>query len=194
MTASGPSFGAVLDASVLFPAAVRDTLLRAGAADLFFLYWSQEILEEVRRNLVATGRSTEEQAQRLVDTMQRVFPEASVTSYEVLIDSMTNDPKDRHALAAAVVCHAQVIVTDNLRDFRPDALALFNVEAQSADEFLTNLVNIVPERMVQIVKDQTTALRSPPKTYREVLDGIAKQAPTFAALIADRIGGDTKKT
>jgi hypothetical protein len=43
---------AVLDASVLFPAAVRDTLLRAAGAGLYQLYWSSDILEEVRRNLV----------------------------------------------------------------------------------------------------------------------------------------------
>ena len=64
-------FRAVLDASVLFPAAVRDTLLRAAAAGLYQLAWSDVILEEVRRNLVTSARATQEQAQRLVDTMQR---------------------------------------------------------------------------------------------------------------------------
>ncbi len=68
-----PSFGAVLDASVLFPAAVRDTLLRAAGAGLYQLYWSTDILEEVRRNLVKSGRATQEQAQRLVDICSRRF-------------------------------------------------------------------------------------------------------------------------
>src|SRR5919202_4811570 len=120
---------AVLDASVLFPAAVRDTLLRAAASGLYQLYWSDEILDEVRRNLVASGRATPEQAQRLGDVMQGAFPEASVPGYEVLIDHMANDPKDRHVLAAAVVSQAQIIVTDNLRHFPHEALAPFNVEA-----------------------------------------------------------------
>lgn len=180
-------FGAVLDASVLFPAAVRDTLLRAAAAGLYRVQWSDEILEEVRRNLVSSGRATYEQAQRLVDIMRQAFPEAAVAGYEGLIDRLTNDPKDRHVLAAAIVGHAEVIVTDNLRDFPHQALAPFNLEAQSADAFLTHLFDAARERMVQVVLEQTNALRSPPKTYREVLESIGKQAPTFARLVMAKI-------
>jgi hypothetical protein len=46
------SIGVVLDACVLFPGSLRDTLLRAAQADLFRLYITEDILEEVRRNLV----------------------------------------------------------------------------------------------------------------------------------------------
>ncbi len=151
-------FSAVLDASVLFPAAIRDTLLRAGGAGLYQLYWSDEILEEVRRNLVKSGRATEEQAQRLVDTMQRAFPEAMVAGYEVLIERMTNEPKDRHVLAAAVRSQAEIIVTDNLRDFPGEALVPFNVEAYSADAFLMLLFDSAPEQLIQIVVEQTNDL------------------------------------
>ena len=45
-------FKVVLDANVLYPFSLRDTLLRAAAAALFQVYWSDEILEETRRNLV----------------------------------------------------------------------------------------------------------------------------------------------
>src|SRR6476661_2512101 len=122
----------LLDACVLFPASLRDTLLRAAAAELYQARWSAEILEEVRRNLVEKGRS-EEQAQRLVDVIAKAFPEAMVTQYNHLIDQMPNHPKDRHVLAAAVVAGAEVIVTSNLRDFPQAALAPLNVEAQSPD-------------------------------------------------------------
>jgi len=44
--------------------------------------------------------------------MRRAFPEA-VETYEHLIDSMTNHPKDRHVLAPAVAAEADVIVTLN---------------------------------------------------------------------------------
>jgi hypothetical protein len=45
-------FEVVLDACVLFPASIRDTLLRAADAGLYRVYWSELILEEVRRNLI----------------------------------------------------------------------------------------------------------------------------------------------
>jgi len=106
-----PSLGAVLDASVLFPAALRDTLLRAAHEGLYRLHWSDAILVEVYRNLIETGRASQRQAQRLIATMQEAFPDATVTGFESLVDRMANDPKDRHVLAAAVVTGARVIVT-----------------------------------------------------------------------------------
>lgn len=48
-------FRAVLDANVLFPFTLRDTLLRAAAVRMFQAYWSEEILAEATRNLVKTG-------------------------------------------------------------------------------------------------------------------------------------------
>ncbi|WP_394844240.1 PIN domain-containing protein [Pendulispora brunnea] len=87
-------FRVVLDANVLFPSTLRDTLLRAAEAGVYQLYWSATILEEMRRNLVSTGRVAEEKAQRLVTVMCEAFPEAMVVGHEPLIDRMPNDPKD----------------------------------------------------------------------------------------------------
>jgi predicted nucleic acid-binding protein len=177
------SFGVVLDACVLFPAALRDTLLRAAAAGLYRLHWSEEILEEARRNLIAQDRMTEEQAQHLVDRLHAAFPEASVTGHELLVPCMTTDEKDRHVAAAAVAAGAQVIVTSNLKDFPAAALDPFNIAAQSPDEFLTHLVDLAPRRMVEILRAQAAKLRRPPMSVEEVLEDIALQAPGFAELM-----------
>jgi predicted nucleic acid-binding protein len=112
-------FVVVLDANVLFPFTLRDTLLRAAAADLYQLRWSAQILDEVTRNLVRTGTMTEDRANRLRAIMEREFPEAQVTGYEHLVDAMRNDPKDRHVVAAAVKAGAQVITTANLTRLSP---------------------------------------------------------------------------
>lgn len=82
---------------------------------------------------------------------------------------------------------AHIIVTDNVRHFPDEALSPFNLEAYSADTFLTLLFDLVPERMVQIVLEQTNDLRSPPQTYHEVLATLGKQAPTFATRVRNRI-------
>lgn len=112
-------FRVVLDANVLYPFSLRDTLLRAAEAGLYQLYWSDEILDEAFRNLVGNGRMNEEKAMKLRAQMSRAFPESLVADYASLIPAMQNDPKDRHVSAAAVRCGAQVIVTTNLRDFAP---------------------------------------------------------------------------
>lgn len=181
------SFAAVLDACVLFPMTLRDTLLRAADAGLYEVHWTNDILEEMRRNLVSVGHISEEQAQRLTTQMNRYFPEALVTTHTPLIPAMTNHPKDRHVLAAAAAINAEIIVTDNLRDFPETALAPLHVEAQSADEFLTALFELDADRMVTIVEEQAQDRRKPPKTTRQVLATLAKHAPTFAAHIGQAL-------
>lgn len=178
-------FKVLLDANVLFPFSLRDTLLRAAADGYFQLYWSTQILDETTRNLVGTGTITEEQAERLRDAMTEHFPEAMVTGHEALIDAMPNDTKDRHVAAAALKAGAQVIVTRNLKDFRqlPEG-----IEAQSPDEFLTNLFDLDPDGMTALVQTQAKALRNPPRSFAELLAGLAKTVPDFAASIAARIG------
>ena len=59
--------------------------------------------------------------------IRKHFPEALVTGYEPLIEALTlPDPDDRHVLAAAILCGAQQIITENLADFPEDALAPFS--------------------------------------------------------------------
>jgi predicted nucleic acid-binding protein len=181
--ASVASFAAVLDACVLFPMTLRDTLLRAADAGLYRPYWTDDILEEVRRNLVEERHVTAEQAERLIAQMKRYFPESLITHHTALIPDMTNHPKDRHVLAAAVAAGAQIIVTDNLRDFPHAALDPLGVEAQSADTFLTDLFALDSERMARIVEEQAQDRHKPPKTTLQVLAILAKHAPTFAALV-----------
>ena len=86
----------VVDANVLFPLTLRDTVLRAADAGCFQLRWSQLILDEVERNLVRRGSITAAQAARLRSTMEHAFPEALVTGHEPLISSMP--PEDRPCL------------------------------------------------------------------------------------------------
>lgn len=179
------AFRVVLDANVLFPFSLRDTLLRSAAAGYFQLYWSEEILNETERALVATGTTTAEQAARLRATMIAAFPEAMVIGYESLVDAMPNHEGDRHVAAAAVKAGAQVVVTNNLRDFAalPDG-----VEAQAPDEFLTNLFDLDPDGMVEVVRAQAGALRKPPRSQGELVGALAKTVPEFANCIARHTG------
>lgn len=178
-------FKVVLDANVLFPFTLRDTLLRSAAAGFFQVYWSALILEETTRNLVATGTITEEKARGLVETMTKAFPEALVTGHEGLIRAMPNQEKDRHVTAAAVKVGAQVIVTNNLRDFHhlPEG-----IEAQSPDAFLCNLFDLDPAQLVDLLRDQASALQRPSRTFAELLRGLAKTVPDFVREVAEYAG------
>ena len=67
-------FKVVLDANVLYPFTLRDTLLRAAAAGLFQAYWSEKILDEATRNLVDHGVMDAAQASRLRAAMANASP------------------------------------------------------------------------------------------------------------------------
>ena len=113
----------VLDACVLIPMPLADTLLRmAEAPRLCLPKWSQAIMDEVTRNLVTKWQMAPEKAQRREMALRRHFPEAWVDGFETLIGVMTNDPDDRHVLAAAVRSHAELIVTYNRRHFPTQAV------------------------------------------------------------------------
>lgn len=76
--------------------------------------------------------------------MNEAFPDALVVGYEALIDKMANDPKDRHVLAAAVRSGAEVLVTENLRDFPVDAVRLYDIKVVTQDTFLLEALDLRP--------------------------------------------------
>jgi predicted nucleic acid-binding protein len=137
LAAASSDLVAVLDARVLFPASLRDTLLRLAETPRQYIpKWSDEILAEVTRNLERRRNLAPRKIAHLIGQIECHFPEARITDYEKLIGVMTNNPKDRHVVAAAVKAGAQVIVTSNLRDFPAAALSDWGIEAQHPDEFL----------------------------------------------------------
>lgn len=98
------AFAAVLDTCVLYPAHLRDTLLRMAERGLYRALWSADIVEELQRNQVEVVDPGA--VDRLLDQMATAFPDAEVTGHRPLIDGLTCDPTDRHVLAAAVRANA----------------------------------------------------------------------------------------
>jgi predicted nucleic acid-binding protein len=179
------AFTAVLDACVLYPFSLRDSLLRLAARELYDVRWSQRILDETIRNLV-DQRISEEQAAHLTAEMTRAFPEACVPEEAIaaLEGSMTNDAKDRHVLAAAVAGGAEALVTFNLRHFPDSACAPYSVTPLHPDEFLLNLHAIEPRVVTEAITAQASVLHKPPKTFDELLEMLAiAGVPHFAAAL-----------
>jgi len=173
---------ALLDANVLWSTAVRDTLLRAAEYMLFRPVWSAEILDEVARNLKRRRPDLDPaRIDRTLSRMRAHFPEALVADFETLIPAMQNDIKDRHVLAAAVRAAAEVIVTENVRDFPPAACAPYGIAVQTADEFLCELWSLHRDTLERVLHEQAADLVAPPQTVPDVLATLARSAPRFAA-------------
>ena len=110
---------ALLDANVLYPARLRDLLIRLDLAGLYQARWSEQILDECFDNLIDNRPDlTPAQLARTRRLMTTALPDASVADYEDRVEEFDlPDPDDRHVLAAAVAAGASLLVTDNLDDF-----------------------------------------------------------------------------
>ncbi len=159
---------AFLDTCVLFKPILCDTLLSSAEDDAFHPLWSNDVLGELERNLIARGIPRTGAARR-IEHMRRHFPEAEVTGYDHLIPSLDNQSKDRHVLAAAVRGDAEVLVTENLRDFPADSSRAHAIEVAHQDEFLEDLLDLQPNTILGALARQASRYRRDPRTVEDLL-------------------------
>lgn len=140
--------------------------------DQFRARWTEEIHDEWTRNLLANRNDLDAtQLQRTVELMNIAVPGCLVENYDCMIESLElPDPDDRHVLAAAIKCQADVIVTNNLKDFPEDVLSKFEIEAQSPDTFLSHLFDLNSPAFCSAVRQQRERLKNPEYTAEELLD------------------------
>jgi hypothetical protein len=180
------NFVALYDACVFYPAQLRDLLIRVAISDLFKARWTGRIHDEWIRNLAKDRPDIpRERLARTRELIDASVPDCLVEDYEPLIALVDlPDADDRHVLAAAIRANAGVIVTLNLKDF-PDAhVARFGISVQHPDEFLAHLFDLRPAAVCAAVREMRSALKSPPKSVRELLDDLLKVGlPTTVALL-----------
>jgi predicted nucleic acid-binding protein len=170
----------IYDANVLFPAPLRDLLIRIALTGVIQARWTDQILDECFRNILKhRPELTLDRLARTRTLMNRAVRDVLVVGYEHHIQALTlPDVDDRHVLAAAIHAGAQVIVTFNLKDFPSAALSGFGVEAKHPDYFIAELIDLDPDAMTSAVQGQADALKNPPTTLSQLLDNLAQQGLT----------------
>ena len=177
------SVTAVLDASVLYPALLRNMLMRLALYGLFRARWSERIHEEwiaaLLRNRPDLTRARVEHTRNLMDSH---IQDALVAGYESRIEAITlPDADDRHVLAAAIHCGANVIVTANLRDFPNSVLAGFGLEAMHPDPFILSFVSGDQSAAIDALRRLRQSLRNPPVTPTDLLATMKRHGLTESA-------------
>ena len=178
----------VLDACVLIPMPLADTLLRmAEEPRLYLLQWSQIIMDEVTRNLIAKWEMAPGKARRREEELRRHFPEAWVEGYEPFIDAMTNDPGDRHVLAVAVRSRSELIVTYNRRHFPAASARPLDIDVQGPSSFLRGLYDLDAGLFVGKLHEQAGAIGI---SLPRLLNSLSKNVPRFVEYFCDEQGID----
>lgn len=135
-------FTCVLDTCVIYPIDIRDILLWFAYFDLYRPKWSQTIFDELFNVMLDKGMP-EEKAKKQIERINAAFPDAMVNNYEVIIETLTlHDKRDCHVLAAAIKSDANLIVTNNLKDFDNEYLSRFGLYAKNADDFITDTIDL----------------------------------------------------
>lgn len=164
------TFIVVYDACVLYSNTIRDLLVRLAITGVVQAKWTEEILDEVDRNLAEHGIGDPEKRARRRRLMNEAVPDCLVTGYEPFIDGLKlPDEDDRHVLAAAIKAGAQVIVTDNLRDFPADYLEPWGIEAKSADDFVMDLIDMYDRIVYSCAQAMADNTQRPPLTLDDIL-------------------------
>ncbi|WP_417561729.1 PIN domain-containing protein [Microbacterium sp.] len=186
-----PTIRVVLaDANVLYSRVLRDYLLYVAAEGVFEIRWSASILSEVIEHLSenVTGFDLAAGA-RLVAAMNGAFPAAQV---EVGRDAETAvaglalpDEDDRHVLAAAVAVDADVLCTDNLKDFPIAAMDEVGIQLMSADALLSLIATEFPAELR--VAHRLTVSRLSGATDASTLAALRRAGGTRTADLMARI-------
>ena len=188
--AGSSRYTVVLDANVLYPNLLRDILLSLAAAGLYHARWTARINDEWTKNLAANRPEIAPKIGLLLEQVNQAVPDCLIENYDFLIDKLVlPDPDDRHVLAAAIVGHADAIVTSNLKDFPTSALAQHGVEAQHPDDFVMNQLELRPFDALEVFKQVRAKRHNPACTAAELIDMVEKNGlPQTAQHLRARVG------
>lgn len=143
----------LLDANVLFPTVQREMVLGAAKAGFFQPLWSARLLEEWARAATRLGPTGEMQARSEVALLRVAWPDAEIKPNPGLEARLwLPDPNDIHVLASAISGFADVILTQNAKDFPRHILAEEGVSRADPDGFLLGLWEARPEAIDDVAQ------------------------------------------
>lgn len=180
-------YAALLDACVLVPIALADTLLRVAERELYRPLWSERILVEAADAVleIHPGLAPDTVAKRFT-TMNNTFKEASVEGWEIFESAIElPDPDDRHVVAAAMLGRADTIVTANVRDFPRETLRPLEIAVVDADTFLLDQLDLAPRVLLDVLREQAAHTRHPVLTPTDLL---ARLGRAGVSGFADEVG------
>ncbi len=153
----------LLDACVLYPAALRDLLMRLAVHEQIVVKWSERIHEEWMTAVLRERPDlTRQQLERTRQLMDLHTGDCLVSGHEWRVESLSlPDENDRHVLAAAIEAEADALVTWNLADFPENRLKALGIERWTPDDLL--------------MREHRAVLKNPPKSAAEYLDTLEQQ-------------------
>ena len=141
----------LIDANVLFPTVQREMVLGVAGQGLLAPFWSARLLEEWARAAAKIDAAAEAQARGEIAILRANWPKAEIAPQPGLEARLwLPDPADVHVLAAAIAGSADVILTQNAKDFPRHILAEEGVSRADPDGFLWGLWQAQPDALEHV--------------------------------------------
>lgn len=176
----------VADANIPYSRTLRDYFLYAADQGAIEVHWSQQILDEMSRNLRLKLGLSETDSARLEHLMND-YIEYALFDVEpedlAAVDDVSMNADDRHVLAAALSADADILLTENVRHFPREWMSEHGIELLTAGELLVRLAGQVPDKM-QAAHELTVTYS--PKSATDVL-------ATLEAIVGDHAADAIRK-
>jgi predicted nucleic acid-binding protein len=169
------------DANILFSRTLRDYVLYAADQGAIEVHWSREILAEMSRNLREKLGLSKDSTSRLEQLMNGYIEYALIEVDRgdlTAVEAVEMDVKDRHVLAAALSADADILLTDNTKDFPAQWMAEQGIELLTAGELLVRLAESFPDKMRAA---HAKTVRYSPKSEADILATLERTAGKYAA-------------
>jgi predicted nucleic acid-binding protein len=168
---------ALLDASVLYPAPLRDLLMNLALLDVFQARWSNQIHDEWTRNVLKNRPDLQpSQIERTRTLMNLHIRDCLVSNFEHLIPALQlPDLDDRHVLATAIHSQSKLIVTANLKHFPIRSLEVFDLRATAPDDFVLQLFRTNQSGVLAALSEQRANLKKPTISAAKLIETLEQQ-------------------
>jgi len=168
---------AVLDTDVIFSRVLHELLGRlALRRRALTLIWSDELLAEAARVLMARKALPATAAAQWVGYLRRAFPHERVdlAALDAGVDlgSLTSDPDDQHVCALAVAGRAELLLTFD-RGYQRGELQALGVAVVDPDAYLVDLFTEEPDAVLASVRSTARAWGGG-RPVGELVDALAR--------------------
>lgn len=179
------------DTNVCYPISMLDLVLRCDEQDLHRVVWTEALLEELAGVWVRNGARSFESARAITDQIRTVFASGRIepSLYEHLVPKKPGgDPDDHEHAAAAASVAPSVLLTANISDFPPSALADRGVIVMHPDDYFLHLLGDETDTIVGVLSDMAAQRSRPPLTLEDILSTLERAGMARFAAEARRVG------
>lgn len=169
------------DANILFSRTLRDYFLYVASAGAIEIHWSQQILDEMSRNL-RTRLALDHIDTAHLEELMNDFIEYALVDVDptdvATVEAIEMDAHDRHVLAATLSADAGVLLTDNTKHFPREWMTEHGIELLSGGDLIIRLAEQFPDKLRTA---HAKTLQFSPKSEAEVLATLEQSAGSAAA-------------